>query len=93
MARLCRATCFALLVEAKYINDGDSIDVAASRFLKEKYPDLDPPELEAFLQLIRTFDRREGTPVVKLADVYLIKLLCETIFRDAIIPACPSHRH
>src|ERR1700730_16260846 len=76
-----------LMVEAKYINDGESIDVAASRFLKEKYPDLDPPEHEAFLQLIRRFDRREGTPVVKLADVYLIKLLCETIFRDAIIPA------
>ena len=47
-----------LMVEAKYINDGESIDVAASRFLKEKYPDLDPPEHEAFLQLIRTFDRR-----------------------------------
>jgi AbiV family abortive infection protein len=73
-----------LMVEAKYINDGESIDVSASRFLKEKYPDLDPPEHEAFLQLIRAFDRREGTPVVKLADVYLIKLLCETIFRDAI---------
>ncbi len=81
-----------LMVEAKYINDGESIDVAASRFLKENYPDLDPPEHEAFLQLIRTFDRREGTPVVKLADVYLIKLLCETIFRDAIIPAVMQNK-
>ena len=61
--------------------------MAASRFLKEKYPDLDPPEHDWFVQLIRTFDRREGTPVVKLGDVYLLKLLCETIFRDAIIPA------
>jgi|ERR1700730_102859 len=76
-----------LMVESKYINDGESIDVAASRFLKEKYPDLDPPEHDWFVQLIRTFDRREGTPVVKLGDVYLLKLLCETIFRDAIIPA------
>jgi hypothetical protein len=75
-----------LMVEAKYINDGESINVAASRFLKEKYPDLDPPEHESFLQLIKTFDRKEGAPVVKLGDVYLIKLLCETIFRDAIIP-------
>jgi hypothetical protein len=75
------------MVEAKYINDSESIDVAASRFLKEKYPDLDPPEHESFLQLIRTFDRREAMPAVKLGDVYLLKLLCETIFRDAITPA------
>jgi AbiV family abortive infection protein len=76
-----------LMVEAKYINDSESIDVAASRFLKEKYSDLDPPEHESFLQLIRTFDRREAMPAVKLGDVYLLKLLCETIFRDAITPA------
>ena len=75
-----------LMVEAKYIKDSESIDVAAGRFLKEKCPDLDPPEHESFLQLIRTFDQREGTPAVKLGDVYLIKLLCETLFRDAIIP-------
>jgi hypothetical protein len=81
-----------LMVEVKYINDRESIDVAASRFLKQKYPDLDPPEHEVFLQLIRTFDRREGTPLVKLADVYLIKLLCETIFRDAIIPAVMQNK-
>ncbi len=76
-----------LMVEAKYINDNESIDVAASRFLKEKYPDLDPPEHEAFVRLISAFDRRQGTPIVKLPDVYLIKLLCETIFRDAIMPS------
>jgi hypothetical protein len=74
------------MVQANYIKDGKSMDVAAGRFLKEKYPDLDSPEHEAFLQLIRNFDRREGTPVVKLGDVYLIKLLCETIFRDVIAP-------
>ena len=76
-----------LMVEAKYINDGESIDVAASRFLKEKYPDLDPPEHEAFVQLISAFDRKQKMPVVKLPDLYLIKLLCETIFRDAIMPS------
>jgi hypothetical protein len=76
-----------LMVEAQFINGREPIDVSASRFLKEKYPDLDPPEHEAFIQLVRTFDRREGAPVVKLANVYLIKLLCETIFRDAIIPS------
>jgi hypothetical protein len=76
-----------LMVEAKYINETESIDVATSRFLKEKYSDLDPPEHESFVQLIRAFDRREGTAAVKLGDVYLLKLLCETIFRDTIIPA------
>jgi hypothetical protein len=76
-----------LMVEAKYVNDGESIDVAAGRFLKAKYPDLDPPEHDAFVRLISAFDRRQGTPVVKLGDVYLIKLLCETIFRDVIIPS------
>ena len=76
-----------LMVEARYINDGEAIDVAAGRFLKEKYPDLDPPEHETFVRLISTFDRKQGTPIVKLPDVYLIKLLCETIFRDAIMPS------
>jgi hypothetical protein len=28
-----------------------------------------------------------ATPVVKLSDVYLIKLLCETIFREVIMPS------
>lgn len=76
-----------LMIEAKYINDEETIDVAASRFLKDNFPDLDPPEHEAFIRLIGSFDRRQGTPVVKLPDVYLIKLLCETIFRDAIVPS------
>jgi AbiV family abortive infection protein len=84
-----------LMVEAKYVNDGESIDVAAGRFLKEKYPDLDPPAHEAFVRLISAFDRRQGARVAKLPDVYLIKLLCETIFRDAIMPSVlrnKSHR-
>jgi hypothetical protein len=76
-----------LMIEAKYIKDGESIEVAASRFLKEKYPELDPPEHEALVRLISAFERRQGTPVVKLPDVYLIKLLCETIFRDVIMPS------
>jgi AbiV family abortive infection protein len=76
-----------LMIEAKYVRESESVDVAASRFLKEKYPDLDPPEHESLLQLIKMFDRREATQAVKLSDVYLLKLLCETIFRDAIIPA------
>jgi hypothetical protein len=76
-----------LMAEAKYLTDGESLDVAVGRLLKEKYPDLDTPEHDLFLQLIRAFDRKEGKPVAKLGDVYLMKLLCETIFRDAIVPA------
>lgn len=76
-----------LMIEAKFINDGEAIEVAASRFLKEKFPELDPPGHEAFVRLIGALDRRQGTPVVKLPDVYLIKLLCETIFRDVIMPS------
>lgn len=81
-----------LMIEAKYVDKRESIDFAASRLLGEKYPDLDPPQHEAFVQLIRAFDRREITPVVKLADVYLIKLMCETIFRDAIIPSVMQNK-
>jgi AbiV family abortive infection protein len=81
-----------LMAEAKYINDGESIDVAASRFLKEKFPGLDPPQHEAFIRLIIAFDRRQETAVAKLPDVYLIKLLCETIFRDTIVPSVMASR-
>jgi hypothetical protein len=76
-----------LMVEANYVKEGESVDVAAGRFLKEKYPDLDPVAQEALVLLISAFDQRQGTPVVKLSDVYLIKLLCETIFRDMIMPS------
>jgi AbiV family abortive infection protein len=75
-----------LMVEAKYVVNGESVDVSVGRLLNEKYPDLDPSAHEAFVRLIVDFDRRTGVPMIKLPDVYLLKLLCETIFRDAIIP-------
>jgi AbiV family abortive infection protein len=81
-----------LMAEANYVKDGESIDVAAGRFLREKYPDLDPAEHEAFVGLISAFDQKQGTPAVKLSNVYLIKLLCETIFRDSIMPAVMRSR-
>jgi AbiV family abortive infection protein len=76
-----------LMVEAKYVEKGESVGVSASRLLNEKYPNLDPSEHDAFVRLIGDFDRRAEVPMVRLSDVYLLKLLCETIFRDAIIPS------
>jgi hypothetical protein len=76
-----------LMAEANYVRDGEAVDVAAGRCLTEKYPGLDPPAHEAFVRLIGAFDKKQGAPTVKLDDVYLIKLLCETIFRDPIMPS------
>jgi hypothetical protein len=39
------------------------------------------------MELVKKFEKG-GTspPTVKIGDVYLMKLLCETIFRDIIVP-------
>jgi hypothetical protein len=50
----------------------------------EKYPDLDEPE--AFGELIKSFELGAKPLPVKIGDVYMMKLLCETIFRDVIVP-------
>jgi hypothetical protein len=75
-----------LMVEAQYIKPNESVDGAIGRFLNEKYPDLDPPEHAAFVELVRNFEEQRVTATVKIGDVYLLKLLCETIFRDLIVP-------
>lgn len=75
-----------LLAEASYVLPSETPVYAIRRFLKEKYPDLDQPE--AFMDLIHKCEQGAGggTPPVKIGDVYLMKLLCETIFRDTIVP-------
>jgi AbiV family abortive infection protein len=69
-----------------YHNESEKVDQAFGRFLKEKYPPgLEASEHEKFVGLIKAFE--EQRPVtVKMGDVYLIKLLCETFFRDNIVP-------
>jgi hypothetical protein len=71
-------------VEAAYVLPSESLDVTTRRFLLEKYPDLDEPEV--FCELIKSFEQRAAPVTVKIGDVYLMKLLCETIFREVIIP-------
>ena len=72
-----------LLAEASYILPSEPVETAIQRFINEKYPDLDP----AFMELVKKFEQGGSSPpIVKIADVYLMKLLCETIFRDIIVP-------
>ena len=74
-----------LMAEASYPLPSEDTDKAVGRFLSEKYPDLDPEHHANFLELMRKFEQRSN-PVVKIDDVYLMKLLCETIFRETIVP-------
>jgi AbiV family abortive infection protein len=73
-----------LMEEASYLLPSEAKVDALRRFLGEKYPNLDRPD--AFVDLFSNFERRLTSAVVKIDDVYLMKLLCETIFRDSIIP-------
>jgi AbiV family abortive infection protein len=75
-----------LMTEASYSLPSDTADTAIGRFLNEKYPRLDLAYHATFLELVRNFEQRSSLVVVKIDDVYFIKLLCETIFRDTIIP-------
>jgi hypothetical protein len=74
-----------LMEEANYLLSNESASVATGRYLDATYPSLDRPAHKAFVELVDAFEARRNTPV-ELGDVYLMKLLCETIFRDLIIP-------
>ena len=60
----------------------EPVEAAIQRFVTEKYPDLDP----AFMELVNTWGKATTAPTVKIGDVYVMKLLCETVFRDIIVP-------
>lgn len=90
----CEAQAFAhflqsfvlFMREVGFSNDIEPVDDAVGRFVKEKFPDLDPPERENLLELIRTLRQRpQVAPRATLGNVYFMKLLCETIFRDSIM--------
>jgi AbiV family abortive infection protein len=76
-----------LIVEAVYASSSETADAAIGRFLAEKYPDLDPKEHAAFIELITDFEQGTKPVKVTMADVFLMKCLCETIFREVIVPA------
>ena len=81
------------MIEANFTQPSEPWDQAIGRLLREKYPDLDPPEHLAFVNLVGAFDNRSHEqPLTKPIDVYLIKLLCETLFRDTIVPAALEER-
>ena len=73
-----------LMVEASYILPSKSAETAIGRFLDEKYPGLD--DQAKFLAVIGKYAEQGRPQNVKFDDVYLMKLLCETIFRDIIVP-------
>jgi AbiV family abortive infection protein len=90
----CEAQAFAhfltsfklLLVEASYMGPSETPFDAIRRFLMEKYPDFS--ELDAFMELIAKCQGGGATPpLIKIGDVRLMKVLCEVIFRDVIVPA------
>jgi hypothetical protein len=77
-----------MMGEADYVRPDASAQQAIEGFLIGKCPTLDPAEREAFMRLVSAFEAgsaRDAT--VKPGDVMLMKLLCETLFRDSIVPA------
>ncbi len=80
-----------LMTEALYRLPSEEVEKAIGRFLSEKFPDLAPEHHTTFTQLVRDFEQRTN-PVVKIDDVYLMKLLCETIFRETIVPEIQRQR-
>ena len=79
-----------LMVEANYIQPNEFTSCAIGRFLDDKYPSLDRPDHKDLVDLSSAVEAGSSNPTVKLADVYLMKLLCEGIFRDNIAPAIIS---
>lgn len=74
-----------LMVEASYVRQSETSLEAIGRYLQEQYPALDNPD--AFMELVRKYEQTgSAPPPTKIDDVYLIKLLCEKVFRDTIIP-------
>jgi hypothetical protein len=76
-----------LVAEAAYAAPSETADAAIGRFLSDRYPALDPPEHAAFIELMQNFEQRSAEVKITLADVFLMKCLCETIFRETIMPA------
>lgn len=74
-----------LVVEANYVQSNEPTSGAVARFLDDKYPSLDRPDHKHLVNLSGAVEAGSN-PAVKLADVYLMKLLCETMFRDNIAP-------
>jgi AbiV family abortive infection protein len=74
------------MIDASYLLEGEAVESAIGRFLAERFPELDQAEHVAFVKLVAQFEQNAGASTVTLGDVYLIKLLCETIFRDEIVP-------
>jgi hypothetical protein len=66
-----------LMAEASYVGQSETVFDAI-------FPELDDPS--AFMESIKCEDGSGAPPPVKIGDAYLMKLLCETIFRDTIVP-------
>ncbi len=81
-----------LMAEANYLLPDELPGSAIRRLLDQKYPSLDRPEFDAFTHLFDSFEAG-GAATVKIGDVYLMKLLCEDIFRDFIIPKIVEQRN
>lgn len=80
-----------LMAEISYPLPSETTDAAIGRYLDERYPELDRPHYASFLELARNFESRSNA-VVKIDDVFFVKLLCETIFREKIIPFVRQRR-
>ena len=78
--------------EASYRKADEQVGAAIGRFLDENYPSLDRPEHRDFVALANAFEARSSKVAVKIGDVYFMKLLCEAIFRDNIVPAFHNSR-
>jgi hypothetical protein len=82
-----------LVVEAQYAKPSEKLSDTIGRLLKEKFPQLDASQHEAFVKLIEAFQASTDEQLkVQPADAYLIKLLCETLFRDSIVPSVLKER-
>lgn len=74
-----------LASEALYLQPDEPISAAIGRFTDEKFPPLDQNDRAQLIELSQAVE--VGTEhSVKPGDVYFLKLLCETLFRDNIVP-------
>lgn len=74
------------MMAVSYLVGSETPEAGVSRFLTERFPELDQAEHASFMNIVAQFEKNASAPTVKLADVYLMKLLCETIFRDEMVP-------
>jgi AbiV family abortive infection protein len=76
-----------MIHECAYSSEGETATKKIEKYLREKYPDLDQLELDRFLKIVATFDAAGDTALnIDSPSVYLIKLLCETFFREETVP-------